>query len=356
MLINVLVVDDSAFMRRIIVDILNEDKNINVVGIARNGNEALEKIKLFSPDVVTLDIEMPIMNGIDTLEEIIHRNNNISVIMLSSLTIDGADLTLKALDIGAVDFITKPTNIFGIKNDVKKKEIIQKIKMAAKARKMKYATQIVRLKSPPNSSGKYEKKTNNYSMHFSNILAIGTSTGGPKALQRIIPLLPEDMDSTILVVQHMPPNFTKSLAKRLDLLSSINVKEAENGEILKRGFCYIAPGDYHMTVSLDNKRRLVIQNNKETRVSGHRPSYDVLLKSIAGLKNINKIGVILTGMGKDGADGMKLLKESGAYTIAQDENSCIVYGMPKAAVNNGSISKVIPLDEIALEITNKMEV
>jgi len=349
MKIRVLVVDDSAFMRKILSDILEADKDIEVIGTARNGSEALEKIKICSPDVITMDIEMPIMDGIQCLEKVMELYK-ISVIMLSSLTIEGAESTFKALDLGAVDFITKPTSIFNMENQSLKRELIEKVKTAST------------ITIGSNESHRDQKikpvffrKTEKIEGKISNIIAIGTSTGGPRALQSIIPSLPENINAPILVVQHMPPGFTKSLANRLNSISHINVKEAEDGEIIKNGTCYIAPGDFHMILK-QSKSNLIISLNKEHAISGHRPSVDVMMDSVSFLRDIMKIGVILTGMGSDGANGIGNIKKAGGYTIAQDESTSVVYGMPKVAVNKGVIDKILPLEKLYYEIINKVGV
>ncbi|RKD34456.1 protein-glutamate methylesterase/protein-glutamine glutaminase [Thermohalobacter berrensis] len=348
MAIKVLVVDDSVFMRKLISDILNEDEILEVVDTAKNGKEALGKIKELSPDVITLDIEMPIMDGITTLKHIVNDFKK-PVVMLSSLTKEGAEATLKALEIGAVDFITKPTNIFKVGADEKKKEIIQKVKISSKVKilngKLNSQHKIIRMNNYKKNRGE-----------FSNLIAIGTSTGGPKALQAIIPHIPKNINGSIVVVQHMPPGFTKSLAKRLDSLSEITVKEAENNERIKKGYCYIAPGDYHMTIDEVNGKELYIRLNKDRPVSGHRPSVDVLMKSVSKVKSMKKIGIILTGMGSDGAKGIKSVKDNNGFTIAQNEETCVVYGMPKSAVEIEGINKILPLEKIAQEIMNRVGV
>lgn len=340
-MIKVLIVDDSALIRKIIADILEEDREIEVIGTAKNGIEALEKISVFKPDLITLDIEMPIMDGISTLKEIVEKHQ-IPVIMLSSLTVKGADLTLKALDIGAVDFVTKPKNVFSIGSSAEKKKLIEKVKMASK---VKINQNIL----PSRSIDVLEKRrimslkyTND---PYDNIVVIGTSTGGPRALQKIIPKLPYDINASIVVVQHMPAGFTKSLAKRLDLMSQIKVKESEDNEKLKRGHCYIAPGDFHMEVE-QTKEGLIIELNQNPRISGLRPSADILMESVSKLHGINKVGVILTGMGSDGAKGISKVKKNGGYTMAQSEESCVVFGMPKSAINTGNIDSIVSLSDI----------
>ena len=349
MSIKVMVVDDSAFMRKIISDILGADNEIDVIGTARNGKDALEKLERMSPDVITLDIEMPVMDGILTLTEI-NEKYNIPVIMLSSLTTEGADATLKALDIGAVDFIPKPQNIFGLNKDSQNIKIIEKVKMAASAKRFKRTHQTI-----SSFKTKWTKRSKFKNCDCQYLIAIGTSTGGPKALQSLIPQIPNEFSGSIVVVQHMPQGFTKSLAARLNSISNINVKEAEDGEKILKGYCYIAPGDYHMTV-IEKSDQLYIKLNKDKPVSGHRPSVDVLMESISTISCKKLIGVMLTGMGSDGSKGLKKIYDNGGYTIAQDEETSVVYGMPKSAINIGAVCKVLPLNQIADEIMSKMEV
>ncbi|EOC99727.1 protein-glutamate methylesterase/protein-glutamine glutaminase [Caldisalinibacter kiritimatiensis] len=346
MSIKVFVVDDSAFMRKIISDILEQDKDIEILDTARNGKDALEKLKALKPDIITLDIEMPIMNGIECLESIM-KEHKVPVVMLSSLTTSGAEATIKALELGAVDFITKPDSVFDMSNNEKKQELTKKIKTAAKVKRPKTVFNNI---GESYSMNTVTKK--NYS--YSTLVAIGTSTGGPKALQAIIPYIHKDINGSILVVQHMPPGFTKSLAKRLNSLSKINVKEAEDGEKVLKGYCYIAPGGFHMEVKEKRSGDLYIELNKNEPVTGHRPSVDVMMDSVSKISTMNKMGIILTGMGADGATGIKKIKENRGYTIAQDENSCVVFGMPKSAIKNNAIDNILPLNKIATEIVNKV--
>lgn len=343
--IKVLIVDDSAFMRKIITDMLNLDDEIQVVGTAKNGKEAMEKIVKLTPDVVTLDVEMPIMNGIDTLQMIMNENP-IPVIMISSITKEGAEATLKALSYGAVDFITKPSSLFKMNTEDIAINVTEKIKIAAKINSAnnnwaKIMQPVDRKKMKPDS--KLEG-------NIHKIVAIGTSTGGPRALQEIIPYIAADIPASFLIVQHMPKGFTKSLAERLNSLSQINVKEAENDEIIKPGYAYIAPGNFHMKLIQSGHLTHKIKLTTEDAVSGHRPSVDMMMNSLADLGLHNLIGVILTGMGADGAEGMKKIKEQNGYTIAQDENTCIVYGMPKIAVGLNCIDAILPINEIAARI------
>lgn len=347
-MIKVLVVDDSALIRKIVIDILEEDEEIKVVGTARNGKDAIEKISLLKPDVITLDIEMPIMDGISTLKEIV-RNHKIPVVMLSSLTVKGADLTLKALDIGAVDFVTKPKNIFSIGSISEKNKLIRKVKIASKIRideKQKTFEQIKLFEEDEN------KRKYNNDNPYDNIIAIATSTGGPKALQEVIPKLPYNINGTIVVVQHMPAGFTKSLAIRLNSISQIKVKEGEDNEKLKKGYCYIAPGDFHMNI-YQQGNEFFIKLNKEEPISGLRPSADILMNSVSKLNGINKIGIVLTGMGSDGSKGISQIKNKGGYTMAQDEKTSIVFGMPRSAIDTGNIDLVLPLDKFGNEIIKR---
>jgi two-component system, chemotaxis family, protein-glutamate methylesterase/glutaminase len=343
--VKVLVVDDSAFMRKVISDILTSDEGIEVIDTARDGKEALAKVKELKPDVVTLDVEMPVMDGLSCLREML-RTEQVSVIMLSSLTVEGAKATLQALEDGAIDFITKPSNIFDIKGEEKQHELIEKVKMAKSIRKP-------RKESSRTASGGTAVRQADSSFQAINgryIVAIGTSTGGPKALQSVIPLIPGNVPAAFLVVQHMPPGFTKSLADRLNGMSEVTVKEAEDGETVKDGYVYVAPGDYHMLVE-KSEGSLKIRLSQSPPAGGHRPAVNVMMESLSntGLKNI--IGVIMTGMGGDGSEGIKLLKTiNQAYNIAQDEKTCVVYGMPKVAVQTGAVDAVVPLHEITGQI------
>lgn len=360
-MIKVLIVDDSALIRKILSDILSSDKDIEVIGSARNGQEALRKIEELKPDLVTLDIEMPLMDGLTTLKHIVARYK-IPVIMISSLTSEGAELTLKALDEGAVDFLPKPTNIFGLSQDNIKNEILDKIKSGAKSKF--YIAEPVKVQPIKRETISNITKTivpvetkvfSSSKKKFDNIVAIGTSTGGPRALQTLIPGIPSNINATILIVQHMPPKFTKSLAERLNSISNIRIKEAEDGDILEPAVGYVAPGDFHMTVQKESSN-LVIRLNKDPQVMGLRPTVDKMMESLCKINEYNKLSVILTGMGSDGASGMKCMKASGSFTIAQDEASSVVFGMPKAAIATNSVDIVLPLDKIAEKIINKVGV
>lgn len=341
--LNVLVVDDSAFMRKVITDIIEDNSDLTVVGTAKNGQEAIEKIKELSPTIVTMDVEMPIMDGITALK-VIMKEMPLPVLMLSSLTKEGADATVRALELGAVDFITKPSSIFKMNTEDMKLQLHEKLKMASKANvKSKHV-----FKPELTAS---DKKMFNFKAdaNVNNIVAIGTSTGGPRALQSVIPFLPKNIPASILIVQHMPPGFTKSLAERLNSLSEITVKEAEEDDILLPSHAYVAPGDRHMKV-IKSGNVFRIKLTTDQPMTGHRPSVDYMMNSLAQIQIRNLTGVIMTGMGSDGAEGMRNIKLSGGVTIAQSEESCVVYGMPKSAVNLGCVDILVSLEGIAESI------
>lgn len=341
--ITVLVVDDSAFIRRALTDILEIAGDIMVVGTAKNGVEAIEKTKAINPDVITLDLEMPTMDGLRCLKEL-QKITNAPIIILSSLTKNGENATIEALEAGVVDFITKPAGLFKIEGDAKKKEIIEKVRMAYSIRKKSSRVMDAGIASPKILTKHVCLKNST----LRTIIAIGTSTGGPKALQEVLPCIPENVPAAVLIVQHMPPGFTKSLAERLDTLSGLSVKEAEDNEIIKSGYAYIAPGDFHMEVRKVSGDNLLIKLTQGDTLSGHRPSVNVMMNSIAETKFPSVIGVIMTGMGTDGSEGIINIKNANnGIIISQDEQSCVVYGMPKSAVNTGVVDKVVPLKEIA---------
>jgi len=349
-MIKVLVVDDSAFMRKALTSMLQEDPEIKVIGTARDGVEAIQMIQDLKPDIVTMDVEMPRMDGITALREIMQKCP-VPVIMVSSLTTEGAKVTLEALELGAVDFIPKnlaelSVNIVKIKGmliekikTIGKRGIIKR-RPIAKPAETKIETPKVEI---PKVRVTTERKV--------GIVSIGTSTGGPKALQEIIPKLPKDFPVPIVIAQHMPPNFTKPFAERLDQLSQLSVKEAEEGEAIKPGIVYVAPGRGHMRLKRRGIETLVtISEDKEEFI--YRPSVDALMLSVADCFPGRSLGVILTGMGNDGAKGCKKIKESGGRVFAQNEESCVVYGMPRAVIEAGIADKVVSLEEMAGEIIN----
>lgn len=351
-LIKVLVTDDSAFMRKVITDILNRDPAIQVVDTARNGQEALEKIKRHEPDVVTLDVEMPVMDGISALQQIM-RDNPRPVIMLSSLTQEGAELTLKALHEGAVDFVAKPSGNISLDIEKVAADIIQKVKIAAQTKPGRISTSAA-YQMPPVTAFP-AKKPSAVDGRLEKVVMIGTSTGGPKALHDVIPRLPADLNAAVLLVQHMPPGFTRSLAERLDQMSPLRVKEAEHGEEVLPGTVYIAPGDFHLLFQSRveaGRKRLYVELSKSSPVNGHRPAVDPMLFSLGdNFWSQQMVAVIMTGMGSDGAQGLAYIKDRGGRTIAEDQSSCVVFGMPKAAIATGKVDRIVPLSGIAQEIT-----
>lgn len=366
MKIKVLVVDDSAFMRKVICDILSTCDRINVVGTARNGNEAIEKTLELKPDVITLDVEMPVLDGISALKEIM-RKTPTPVLMLSGHTAPGAKATITSLENGAVDFIPKPSSVLDYNADGFKKDLIEKVLIVSSSRLHLYRSrsrQAAPVAAKPQVSGYSHKAVKGAAQVSSKsgdgklkkIIAIGTSTGGPKALQSVVPAFPADIEAGILIVQHMPVGFTKSMAERLDQLSGISVKEAEHGDVVKPGHAYVAPGGKQMRVERKGgEYRILVED--DGLVSGHRPSVDALMMSIADIGTRNVIGVIMTGMGADGAMGLvEMKKKNNAYIIAQDEESCVVYGMPKSAVEKGVVDKSVSLEGITVEILRAMEV
>ncbi|WP_430482176.1 protein-glutamate methylesterase/protein-glutamine glutaminase [Rossellomorea marisflavi] len=344
LLINVLVVDDSAFMRKLISDYLRSESSIEVIGTARNGEDAIKKIKRLRPDVVTLDIEMPVMNGLEALK-VIMDEHPVPVVMLSSTTREGADETVKAMSIGAVDFLAKPSGTISLDLYKVQSDIVSKVIEASKVNMGKLVPEKSRVSLVEGSKIKGLSAKN-------ALIAIGTSTGGPRALQKVLGELPRAIPAPIVIVQHMPPGFTKSLATRLDGLSDITIKEAEQGEKLKKGTAYIAPGGQHLKI-VSKGDALFAQLDGGEPVNGHRPSVDVLFGSIAALGHQNTIAVIMTGMGSDGTKGLASLKRLGrARVIAEAEETCIVYGMPKAAVAGGYVDQSVELGEISHSILN----
>ncbi len=338
-MIKVLVVDDSFVMRKVITRILEKDPQIEIAGTAGDGREALEKIELLQPDVMTLDIEMPVMNGIDVLRQVMAKRP-MPVIMMSALTKEGADITIEALNLGACDFVTKDLSGFTSAAACIEGELINKVKNVAKNKAKYLLKRLDAMKKPvalnPDKKIRHE------------ILSIGASTGGPPALQHILSSLPGDFPIPVVIAQHMPKIFTQSFAQRLNALSRLEVKEAEDKEVLKAGVALVAPGDTH--ISLKRRGRDVVVEFVDGARFIYRPSVDLLMSTTAEAYESLSIGVILTGMGNDGLAGMKELKSKNGYVIAQNEETCVVYGMPKAVVNANITDAVLPVDKIPEEI------
>jgi two-component system chemotaxis response regulator CheB len=379
--IKMLIVDDSAFMRSALAMMVRDEEDIEIVAQAKNGAEGVEFVKELNPDIITMDIEMPVMDGLTALNTIM-KENPTPVLMVSSLTTEGADSTMKALSLGAVDFIPKEmsfvnVNITKIKGDLlakirhfaKKKSSLTKNIISHKLEIPKFEKKEKFIRYAPITETKLQESIDSRKERLDNLekivnkrsasstsinskyklLVIGTSTGGPIALQNLIPKLPKNFPLPVVIVQHMPPNFTKSLAHRLNSASNMNVSEGTEGEILKRGNVYIAPGGKHLTIL---KEGGVFKLHTSDNPYGlfHKPSVDVMFKSVASFSKNNVLSVILTGMGKDGLEGAKELKKAGSYLIAEDESSCIVYGMPKAVIENKLADRILPLKQIHEEI------
>lgn len=335
--INVLVVDDSSFMRNYLSTRLDGFRRITVVGAAADGLEALEMVRTLKPDVVTLDIQMPRLDGLATLERLM-KECPTRVLMLSSLTIAHAEATVEALHRGALDVIAKPKAERVITEDFIA-EVVEKIEVVA-SRPLRVP--IIRTREPkaPQTSASLPLADPKH------LVVIGSSTGGPAALNEIVPALPSNLDVAYLIVQHMPPNFTRSLAQRLNRASGLLVKEAENGDPLRTGMALVAPGDYHVT--LDDRRRIVLDRGH--KVNGVRPAVDVTMEQIAPMFGKRACGVVLTGMGTDGRRGARHIRRHDGHVIVQDENTSVVYGMPASVVRGGYANVEAPLEEIAGEI------
>jgi two-component system chemotaxis response regulator CheB len=328
-MIRLLIVDDSAFARYSITRLVGADSEIEIVDSARDGVEALEKVSQLHPDVITLDVEMPRMNGLETLQKIM-ADNPTPVLMVSSLTSEGSDTTLRALELGAVDFFLKsspscPTGYYGAEN-----RLLDKIHLASRLDKGK----LNRYNGRPAHKVEVKPAERKPGGTPRNIIAIASSTGGPGALYTVIPQLPQDLPAAVLVVQHMPPAFTKSLSDRLNELSPLSVKEAQEGDQITEGRVLVAPGGFHMEVE-----------------HGLRPAADIMLASVARLYGKNTICVVLTGMGSDGTKGATLIKSAGGRVIAQNEATCVVYGMPRSVVEAGAADQVLPLNDIAGQVS-----
>lgn len=367
--IRILVVDDSIFMRKFISDMINSQEDMDVIDTAKDGSEAVEKVRKLRPDVITMDVEMPHKNGLEALEEIIKIDECFQVIMLSGLTARGSSITVEALAKGAFDFVQKPSGFNYMSIDKIKDELIEKIRCAM-VRKKKLQQEksgwgtLKKLIEQRTGSGKkvkdkgeikdlypqYDKDTSGSFKEFNKevkikAVTLGASTGGPKTLYDVITRFPKDMNVPVLVVQHMPTGFTKAFAERLNSNSMVSVVEAEDGEPINPGKVYIAPGGYHMLVEGER-----IKLDTSPPIHGVRPAVDKLFISAAETYGENLLCCIFTGMGKDGAAGAKEVKARGGIVLAQDEATSVVYGMPKAAIDTGCVDLVLPDYKIAEEI------
>lgn len=332
--IRTLVVDDSVFMRTVLKNALTRAAEIEVIASAQNGHEAVEKIKELKPDVVTLDIEMPGLNGLEVLKTVM-MECPVPIIMVSTKTQDGARMTFEALERGAVDYVAKPLADQAASLQRFQEKVIRAVETAYESNRSRLHTA---------SKPKILKPRSGHVQTEGIVVAIGISAGGPATLHELIPLFPKEFPPVVLT-QHMPASFTGPFATRLDTTSQLNVREATSGEELKPGTLFIAPGDRHLRV----RRRgntVCTSIDDGPKVSGFRPSVDVLFESVAQTYGANAIGLVMTGMGSDGAEGIRMLRKAGARTLAQDKDSSIVYGMPKAAAETGCVDKIVSLAEI----------
>ncbi len=345
--IRVLVVDDSALIRQLLSKILSEDSAIEVVGTANDPYIAREKIKLLEPDVITLDVEMPRMDGITFLQNLM-RLHPIPTIMVSSLTTKGADVTMKALELGVIDFVTKPNmDVARLLEDFSE-EIIAKVKIAASVSKETLLRKAAQSKKAAQAMGNVSTAIVTHFKTTDKLIAIGASTGGTEAIKEVLMQLPHDSPG-VVISQHIPPLFSASFAARMNDTSALTVCEAQDGQQILNGHAYIAPGSQHLKVER-NGARFVCRLDDGPAVNRHKPSVDVMFDSIAENVGTNAVGVILTGMGHDGAEGLKKMHDLGVPTIAQDEKTSIVWGMPGSAVDLGAVDTILPLDKIAGKI------
>jgi two-component system chemotaxis response regulator CheB len=342
--VRVLVVDDSALMRKLIPAILARDPSIEVVGTAMDGAFALKKIEELHPDVVTLDLEMPRMDGMETLRLIMQRAP-LPVILFSTHSKEGAYSTFKALALGAIDFVAKPKDAAAGHLDVIADQLIEKIKVAKRAGRSKPAAPVIVDAMP-------QKKATRAALPPNRIIAIGISTGGPNALQFLLSQIPADFPASMVIVQHMPEGFTEMFSRRLDECCAIDVHEAKSGDLLVAGRALICPGNRHMMVRRMPRGDMAVLSDGPA-VNGHRPSADVLFHSVAQEFGLTAVGLIMTGMGEDGAEGLGAIKAAGGMTLAQSEDTCVVSGMPHAAIQKGHVNKIVPLDGLGAYLVSQ---
>jgi len=357
-MIKVLIIDDSALVRQLLTEIFNSDPDITVIGTAQDPYDAREKIKKLNPDVLTLDVEMPKMDGITFLSNLM-RLRPMPVVMISTLTEKGADVTFEALEIGAVDFVSKPKIDVAVELKEYSKEICEKVKTAAMAKvsaipERRKAAKPAKLEVAPKLSADavLEKRSGPSKLKTTEkIIALGASTGGTEAIKEVLIRMPADSPGMV-ISQHIPEAFSKPFAERMDKNSAMTVFEATDGQQILPGHVYIAPGNRHLLVER-NGARYVCRLNDGPVVNRHKPSVDVMFRSVAQNVGANAIGVILTGMGADGADGLKEMLENGAKTLVQDEKSSVVWGMPGEAYKRGAASDQYPIEQIAKELLKR---
>ena len=347
---NILVVDDSALVRRIICDIINSDENFQATDFCRDGLEAYERLKVKSYDGVVLDVNMPRMDGLQLLERLQKEGIKAKVVMVSTLTTKDAEVTILAMERGAIDFVTKPSNVIEAKGEVFKKQLLSVLTAV-------YDTQVYKRNTPVSPKLVTAVKHIKPVRTDKKLVALACSTGGPKALQSVIPYLPKNLDAPMVLVQHMPPGFTKSMADRLNELSEISVKEAQEGDILEKGHVYVAPGGKHMEVvkMRDGSHRIAL--NDMPPIGGLRPCANIMFDSLTKTDYDEIICIVLTGMGADGTNGiLSLNSKKPIHVIAQDAQTCVVYGMPRAIAEAGMVDEMVPLEQVAKTITKNVGV
>jgi len=349
--IKVLIVDDSALMRKALKEIIMTDPSLEVVGTARDGQDAIEKVRELKPDVVTMDINMPVMDGLTSMQYILYEYPEIPVLMVSSLTEEGALTTFEALELGAFDYITKPSGTVSSNIYIVGREIIQKVKLAYKsANRKSMKNRIQRISGIPAQNKPVQVKNEDFTTvnkGLTKVVVIGISTGGPGTLMEVLPMLPQDLPAAVIIIQHMPPFFTSSYAKRLNGACRIPVKEAEAGDVLKNGMGYVAPGGYHLVVR--GKNGIIRLPSAPKTI--FMPSVNVTMESVLdAFGGENVVGVLMTGMGDDGADAMVKIRRAGGITIAEDESTAVVFGMPREAIERGGAEIIAPSYRIAEEI------
>lgn len=357
-----LVVDDSAFMRKVLGGIISSDPQLQVCGEARDGRDAIAQLDSLKPDVISMDINMPHMDGLQATE-IIMSSNPHPVLIVSSESREGAEVTLKALQLGAIDFVSKPSSGIDFDMSSVKDELCRKLKMAAKVRVVRTATRSSKQQAPastPQAAVRTETAgAAGKSIASANgsrgagkfpIVVIASSTGGPATLMKLVPEFPADFPGAVIIVQHMPGNFTSQFSRQLAEVSQIKVKEAEAGEIVVPGQLYVCPGSNHLRISATG--RIVLDDGP--RISGYRPCADVTLESVVAYCGANAVGVILTGMGNDGSKGVQTLKTAGGHVIAQDESTAVIFGMPQEAISTGAVDQVLPIESIYAAIEKRV--
>lgn len=349
--IKVLVVDDSALMRKMIPLILEKNPSIEVVATAVDGRFALKKLEKYVPDVITLDLDMPGMDGLTTLKHIVSRYD-IPVVIVSSMTTKGAEMTIKAFELGAMEVVAKPQDAISVNIHDIAEELIKKVIAASESSPAKLL--LDQQPEPPSELQPVSaSETCRGSDAAAKVVALGISTGGPNALTQMLPKIPSTFPAAILIVQHMPPGFTEVFASRLNKICEIEVKEARDGDLVLPGRALIAPGGIHLKVKRTSIGAIVVLSKRQP-VNSHRPSVDVLFDSVAAEYGPNALGVIMTGMGDDGAEGIGKIKRAGGRTIAQDESTSVVFGMPRVAIERGYVDRVVPLDRMSSVIMGEM--